>query len=414
MHSTPRFFPLLLTSLLLFGTLATAQSWQYEEARSKDGNHFTIYDGHTRIYYLANERTWFVNFSLSGVFEREPVSLKFRNSDGSGRTYPLQQDLVEVIPKPEKNTTIVYFPIHEGNLDIFKTANSVALIYGDRTFHTPLKGSSKAITRALDRVTYDIALEDDRKHSIAQAESDAKQAKARADDAQFECDILSSHPWDKNRVITGVEWSDMDGQAAVQACETARELNGNKARILYQLARAYDKVEDPAAFKLLRNAAWDMNYPAAFYHLALLHRDGLYTSKDPEKALEAFSQGHALGHIPSTYEFGRLNYKSAKTDGDQKEALELLFNSARALYPYALNYVGTLLYNDEIVGGSPVDAHLYLVEASKLDQANASYLLSKMYTDGTGVEVDGIEANYYLLKAVKQGHKQAKIDWENQ
>ncbi|MFT5787084.1 MAG: TPR repeat protein [Ascidiaceihabitans sp.] len=74
--------------------------------------------------------------------------------------------------------------------------------------------------------------------------------------------------------------------------------------------------------------------------------------------------------------------------------MDLLFKAANTRYPYALEYVGNMLYNGEVAGGNPTSALTYLKAASEEKQANSSYLLYKTYRDGDGIQADGIEANY--------------------
>lgn len=156
----------------------------------------------------------------------------------------------------------------------------------------------------------------------------------------------------------------------------ARELNGDIPRIVYQLARAFDKLENPIALELMDHAAWDLEYPAAFYHLGTFHEDGLYTPPNLQKARRAFLEGWTYENIPATYALGRINFENAQTDGEQKAAMDLLFKTANIRSPYALEYVGNMLYNGEVAGGNPTNALTYLKAASekKPSQLQLSHL----------------------------------------
>jgi TPR repeat protein len=407
MHITTRFIALLLISLLALTAPIHAQSWRYSETLSGNRVHAVTFQETASIYYNPLNQTWYINLGLDGVTRIGVPKLQFTNSDGSGRTYSLKKELIKFDPRLGQEFSTVNFPVGQDILELVQSASKLTFINDKSRYAIPLTGSRAALSRAIGFVNFDIAAEDDRQHTAAQAKSDAAQALQR-------CDASTAHAWDANRTAAPTAWKDIPNDRAVQACATARELNGNIPRIVYQLGRAYDKTENPAALKLMRLAAWELEYPAAFYHLGTLHQDGLYTAKDAQKARRAFLEGASYEHYPSMYALGKMDYKSAKTDGEQKAALDLLFKSANKLYPYALDYVGTILFNGEIVGGSASSAVTYLQEASKRDQSNSSYLLHTMYRDGNGVDADSAKAQAYLKTAAKQGHAQAKKDLASQ
>lgn len=406
MHITIRFIAPLLISLLAFATPISAQSWQYNDVLSENRVHAISYQNFATIYYNPTNQTWFLSIGLHGVTRLGTPALKFTYSDGSGPTYSLNRDMVEFDPLVGQDFARVNFSISQEGLDLFQSANTISFINDKANYTIPLTGSRAAVVQALGYIENDKAVEADRKRA-AQAKDDARQSLNK-------CDSLTAHEWDKNRETPGVTWAELDSKAAISACTAARKHYGDQGRIIYQLGRAYDKAENPVALKLMRLAAWELEYPAAFYHLGTLHQDGLYTPKNLQKARRAFLEGWSYENVPSSFALGKMDYKAAKTDGEQKAALDKLFKSANKLYPFALDYVGTILFNGEIAGGSPSSAVTYLREASKRDQANSSYLLYTMYRDGNGVDADRSEAQSYLVTAARQGHTQAKKDLDNQ
>ena len=399
-----RVITIIYVSLVAAATTASAQSWQYNQ---KNGNYVADFNSHTRVYYVTQERSWFFGITLNGEHKKETATLKFAADDVSQTTYSINEDLLEIIPRPEDKTTIVYFPIGEENLEIFKSASFVTFQYGGKVYRTPLTGSRKAITRAMEGVLYDQAVEDDRQHSVAQAESGSQQAED-AFIALAECDRLTAHKWDQFSEAAGVNWSRLDGHAGVLACSTARQLNGDQGRILFQLGRAYDKLENPTTLKLMQYAAWELSYPAAFYHLGTLHEDGLYTPKNIGKAKRNFEEGAALDHIPSRYALGRVLFGAAKNREEKRAAEDLIFLAATASYPFALEKIGILAFRGESELVSRFNAQDYLAPASDLGMADATYFLSKVYRDGFSIEKDDELADILLRRAAEQGSDQAK------
>ncbi len=311
MHIITRFIALLLISLLAFAAPIHAQSWRYSKTLSANRVDAVTFQETAAIYYNPLTQKWHINLGLDGVTRLGVPKLKFTNSDRSSRTYSLKKDLIKFDPLTGHDFGTVNFTFGQDILELLQSASTLTLINDNKNYTISLTGSCTALSTAMAYVTRDIAEEDDRRHTVAQAKSDAKQALNR-------CDRLSAHEWDKNRETPGVSWNNLNSQAAISACTTTRKHYGDEGRIIYQLACAYDKAENPAAFKLMRLTAWELEYPTAFYHLGTLHQDGLYTAKNLHKARRAFIEGASYEHYPSMFSLGKMDYKSAKTDANKR------------------------------------------------------------------------------------------------
>jgi TPR repeat protein len=403
-----RIFIFLTTLAFGHGMPASAQSWQYSDTLSENGMHVVTYSDFSSIYYNPLDLSWYVNIGLIDVHSIDEPLLKFTYSDGSGPTYSLKKDLIKLTPLEGKNVSIVKFPVQQEGIDLIQAASSFTFITSKREFTVPLTGSRAALSYAADRVRHDQAIKDDEQHAIAQAESDAQQADARADAALAECDRLTAHKWDHNRESSGVEWAALNGQAGVLACSEARDLKGEHGRILFQLGRAYDKVENPTTLKLMQYAAWELSYPAAFYHLGTLHEDGLYTPKNKTKAKRNYEEGAALNHVPSRYALGRVLFDEATTEQEKRSAEQLIFKAATEGYPFAHEKMGILAFKGDSQIISKSFAHKYLAIASDAKMANATFYLSKAYRDGIGVDQDDEIAYVLLRRAADQGSAGAK------
>ena len=86
------------------------------------------------------------------------------------------------------------------------------------------------------------------------------QAKAPFD----ECDRLTKHPFDKRGLGDGVDFSKLDADRAIKACENAVNWYPNEPRFQFQLGRAFDKKKQyETAIRWYKKVAKDYSYPSA-------------------------------------------------------------------------------------------------------------------------------------------------------
>ena len=85
-----------------------------------------------------------------------------------------------------------------------------------------------------------------------------------------ECDRLAANPPDPDRVADGVPRSQVDVDAAIDACERALAADSDNARLAYQLGRVYFYGGDTAsALKYIGQAA-DEGYRQAEFVMGAL------------------------------------------------------------------------------------------------------------------------------------------------
>jgi TPR repeat protein len=164
-------------------------------------------------------------------------------------------------------------------------------------------------------------------------------------DSIRECNRLAAHAWDgesNTANSSGVAWKDLDGAKAVVACKAALKSDPRNSRLMYQLARAYDKLGDARAYELMQTAAQDYGNPAALYHYGTFHENGEYTKKDVQKAFTSYAEGGGQGHIPSLYARGRLLYKHAQSNSERQMALEDIRWAANRNYSSAVKFLEQL------------------------------------------------------------------------
>ncbi len=170
---------LLAIALLLVTGLASAAAGESWRTIKGTDSHIAIYKDTTLLTFNKNDGAWYLGF---GVKLNETISnptLKFTAQDGSSRTYTLKPELIEITPAPAKGISTAMFPIGADGVELLQSHSAVTLKLSQEEYMAPLKGSRAAISLAMKRVAHDAAVADDEQHAIAQAESDAAQAKAR-------------------------------------------------------------------------------------------------------------------------------------------------------------------------------------------------------------------------------------------
>ncbi len=138
-----------------------------------------IYKDVVVVEYNPNAEQWYIAFGIRANADVSSPRVKVTASNGSSKLFNVNTDLIQVTPRPEAGINILAFPINHDILEVLQSHSSLSLTLGEDQYVSPLTGSRVAISTALNRVAHDAAVADDEQHAIAQAESDAAQAKAR-------------------------------------------------------------------------------------------------------------------------------------------------------------------------------------------------------------------------------------------
>ena len=390
-----RLFAALLFFELLFCSAVAAQTWEF--IPDEHGNHVAGHkDIGAMVVFVSTEKRFYVGFRIYKSAAHTQLIIKFVKNDGSDTTFAITPNNLKFGPLPYPEVEAVTFYINRTDIELFQSASFIELEIDGNKLEYSLSGSRAAIDALFSRVDQD-ATENNAANN-AQSMSEAVSA----------CDRLAAHAWDQNAKATGVSWNNVDGEKAIIACERARDLGNKSPRIIYQLGRAYDKTGNKLAFEYMHYAGSEHGYPAALYHLGLLHQDGTYTPKNPDKAEQAFRRGHELGNIPSKYALGEMLFENATTAVQQLDAEALLQESAIAGYPQAMEYFSILILDGKSSTGNFSSGLVYLTNASDKGQANASYRLATMFRDGIIVSADEQQYQNFLKLAAQQGSTEAK------
>lgn len=195
--------------------------------------------------------------------------------------------------------------------------------------------------------------------------------------SEIRCDELAGHPLDtSNTKQTGLEFPDLEKQAneAITACRQATAEQPGNARLVYQLARAFDAGKQFEVAHSLYEAAANMGHTLAMGGLGGTYLEGRGTDSNPEIAARWFRKAIRKGDATSMLALGIMHVFGEGVPQDDSKALGLM--------------------QDAIDSGS----------------AQAMYMLSVMYTVGRGVKHDELTAAYWRTKAVANGYVPSKAE----
>lgn len=398
---------LMAALLLICATLTTpaaASEWEFISAQTTgemEGSDLARISKQGHIAGVALDlqaNRWMLAVSIWPFDQSGTISFEvLRRGEVAQRT--LRSGKWSVDPSPIEGQELLYFWLNDHELEWLMSGSELRVAAGNGRYAFPLKGSRKAISQLITKLTpYRAALEDDRQHTAGAAKSD--------------CDQQAAHPWDDRRMVEhGVIWGDIYADVAVASCREAVAYSEGRERVqmLYQLGRALDKAGDPEALRVLFEAGENYGHPMALNHLALLYWDGDYTEADLGQAEKFFRMSHLKGSVVGTYNLSRFYLKErAGNPALIDEAYRLLSDSAYLGYPQAQELLGKELIAKKVPGRPDVEGLYFLEEASNNGRSGASMALAEVYRDGTVVGVDAKQYLKFLRRAADQGNKAAK------
>lgn len=223
---------------------------------------------------------------------------------------------------------------------------------------------------------------------------------ARAGDTITACDRLAADPWDPQRVTDGVPDSDVEVEAALDACETCVEENPDNLRLRHQLGRVLRISRE----RQLRYSGNPGEYPSLREREIV---DGL------KKAAEA-------GYMPAQYEFACFCRDGFAVYGDDRNRTrihDLYHQSAEQGYAPAQWYIGFRYaygYTSWLTGAADFDKAIqWLTLAAEQGHTQAQANLGMIYDenelfDYKGAPEDFARARHWYLRAADRGHLSSK------
>lgn len=185
-----------------------------------------------------------------------------------------------------------------------------------------------------------------------------------ADAPVHDCDRLAASPFDVQKVVAGVKFSELKAEDAIRACQKARNDYPGVKRFDYQLSRAYIKTGQYAESLQLTRELAEKKYVAAMTNLGVHYANGLGASKDDRQAAHWYRLAAEEGEVVAMYHLG-LSYAHGR--GVEQNAQE---------------------------------AVRWLEKATDGDNVNAMMMLARMYSEGRGVARDMGRAADWVLHAL--------------
>lgn len=256
-----------------------------------------------------------------------------------------------------------------------------------------------------------------------------------------ECDIYAGSKYDDNNPFKeqGIEIDDIDSDLAIKACERILDQNKNDPRVLFQLARAYEKKDINKSINFYLKSA-KIGYPISYYNLGLIYyydiEDVGLSNKYLQLAIDkGLNSGYANYFIALNYWFEDIEYDLAEkqlilaidsTDLDDAELGDAYYRlgwykqfkgdgiEAVNYFLRALDYIPddittlnhlAYLYSEGFAGvpQNMSKSIYYLNKTADLGSSLAANNLAHHYEVGLGVEQDFFKAFDYYKKSYEIG-----------
>lgn len=238
------------------------------------------------------------------------------------------------------------------------------------------------------------------------------------------CDQLAAHPHDKRAPKPGVYTKDIEGEAALRACQQAMELYPDVERYRFQHARALYRLKRYEDVKPVFESLYENGYALAGLGLAEMYSRGYGVELDQTVALKyardveaevgpfatfftalvrlrmgrsAADFQKALGVVRAQAENGLAEaqlvmgityYEGRGLPKDEEEGLRWAKRAAEQGVPAAKVYWSGLALQSGRAGADRQTAIGWLTDLSDKGYGQAISRLAQAYTDGTGVPKD--------------------------
>ncbi|MBG6209376.1 TPR repeat protein [Labrenzia sp. EL_126] len=226
------------------------------------------------------------------------------------------------------------------------------------------------------------------------------------------CDHLAASPDDPMRPagVAGVYFGDIDGPEAAEACSQAVADHPDKARFLFQHARALDYLDrDAEAIDLYASAA-AAGSAASMNNLGLMYLNGEGTVKDLGRARELFTQAASLGHSDAMVELGLMHDRGQAEDMTRADEFDWYRKAANLGNRAAINNIGVMYRDGQGVAQDAEEAAKWFTRAANLNFLKAMRNLADLYVSGDGIPPNPAEALKWYRLAADNGSTDAMVD----
>ena len=219
------------------------------------------------------------------------------------------------------------------------------------------------------------------------------------------CDRLAADPLDHDRVVAidPVEFVNLDGPAALAACEQSHRLKSNTLRFIYQYGRAKEKVKDFTGALALYRIAADRGYPAAFAAVAYAYDTGEGVGQDETEALRWYQQAASRNNVWAMFNVGYFHNVGRGVAEDDATALEWYRRAADGGNARAMNDAGFLFETSNQVPRDIPEARRWYLRAAEAGNIVGMANIANFMLNSIGGPADLPGALKWYETAEKQG-----------
>lgn len=220
------------------------------------------------------------------------------------------------------------------------------------------------------------------------------------------CDELGANPDDFDRVADGVYWTVLDGNRALNACNSAIEQYPEEPRFAYQYGRALARLgRDDEAITYLSQAA-ENGYLIAYTTLGGIYH---FVTKNYAEAIKLYREGAELGSASAQVHLGEMYLWGLGIRKDPRQALQWYDTAAKQGYPLAYNKIADLYYDGNGVPQDYAKAAEHYRHAAGLGLPRAQHAMGVMSADGKGMARNAQAAKDWYTKSANQGYGESQL-----
>ena len=189
-----------------------------------------------------------------------------------------------------------------------RNATLVALVSPDRAVQSkpdsgPTRIEKKKPGKAVTHVPKAVRV------ALSTSQSIGRSAIANPDGPLTDCDTLTAHPWDPQKLTEGIYWNKVPAARAVLACRLAVRTNPNP-RNMYQFARALAKSKEFAEAAEWYKKSADQGYVQAQYSLGDVYEFGEGVQVNYVLAQNWYKKAADQGYTHATDRLDKLQHAS--------------------------------------------------------------------------------------------------------
>lgn len=225
-----------------------------------------------------------------------------------------------------------------------------------------------------------------------------------SEQAVRKCDLLAASPDDPDRPSPGVELRYIRSADAIAACQAALSASRAKARMHFQLGRAYDAGDRYKQAVKFYKAASQQGYGPAMHALGKMYEHGLGVKRDYRAAMLWFRRAVDDGYFISMFSIAQLYQHGRGVPASKSEALRWFKNAAKTGEASAIRVLANEYMKGELLPQNVADGFLLYKQAALLGDPVAMFSLAVMYREGWGIQASDKQSAKWFGHAAEAGN----------